>query len=186
MNIFVLDQNPIAAARMHCDAHVCKMVVESAQMLSTAHRILDGKEGFSKSKSGKRMIKDYILPDVESVLYKAVHINHPCTKWSYQSASNYVWHYGLFRELAKEFEFRFQKVHQSWNLLGDLLLTLPKNIPNVGPTPFAKAMKAYPEIYSIQDTVDAYRKFYLTDKISFAKWNKGRSAPDWWINGAYT
>ena len=43
MNIFVLDKNPIKAAQQHCDKHVVKMILESAQMLSTAHRILDGK-----------------------------------------------------------------------------------------------------------------------------------------------
>ena len=44
MNIFILDKNPIKAAREHCDKHVVKMIVESGQMLSTAHRLLDGKE----------------------------------------------------------------------------------------------------------------------------------------------
>ena len=44
MNIFVLDDNPITAAKQHCDKHVVKMIIESAQMLSTAHRMLDGKE----------------------------------------------------------------------------------------------------------------------------------------------
>jgi hypothetical protein len=42
MNIFYLDKHPKVAAQMSCDKHVCKMIVESAQMLSTAHRILDG------------------------------------------------------------------------------------------------------------------------------------------------
>ena len=44
MNIFVLDNDPDTAARMMCDKHVVKMIVESAQMLSTAHRVLDGIE----------------------------------------------------------------------------------------------------------------------------------------------
>ena len=42
MNIFVLDQNPYNAAEYHCDRHVVKMIVEYAQLLSTAHRQLDG------------------------------------------------------------------------------------------------------------------------------------------------
>ena len=44
MNIFYLDEKPMTAARMHCDKHVVKMILESAQMLSTAHRILDGND----------------------------------------------------------------------------------------------------------------------------------------------
>ena len=59
MNIFVLDKDPHIAAQMHCDKHVPKMIVESAQMLSTAHRLLDGEEYMAPSKSGKRMVKHY-------------------------------------------------------------------------------------------------------------------------------
>ena len=42
MNIFILHEDPVVAAHMQCYKHVPKMVVESAQMLSTAHRMLDG------------------------------------------------------------------------------------------------------------------------------------------------
>jgi len=42
MNVFYLDRNPITAAQMHCDKHVVKMILEYAQLLSTAHRLLDG------------------------------------------------------------------------------------------------------------------------------------------------
>ena len=44
MNIFYLDKNPVVAAQMQCDKHVVKMILESAQMLSTAHRVLDGND----------------------------------------------------------------------------------------------------------------------------------------------
>ena len=53
MNIFILDTDPIVAAQLQCDKHVVKMIVESAQMLSTAHRMLDGEETKRPSKSGK-------------------------------------------------------------------------------------------------------------------------------------
>ena len=33
---------PIKAAQLQCDKHIVKMIVESAQMLCTAHRMLDG------------------------------------------------------------------------------------------------------------------------------------------------
>jgi hypothetical protein len=38
MNIFVLDLDPVTAARMHCDKHVPKMCVEAAQMMASALR----------------------------------------------------------------------------------------------------------------------------------------------------
>jgi len=51
MNIFMVDMDPIVAAQSLVDRHVVKMVLESSQLLSTAHRVLDGKEiiGISKT-----------------------------------------------------------------------------------------------------------------------------------------
>ena len=43
MNLFILSTDPVEAAQMQCDKHVPKMLVESGQMLSTVHRVLDGK-----------------------------------------------------------------------------------------------------------------------------------------------
>ena len=43
MNIFILDNDPVIAAQMQCDKHVVIMIVESGQMLSTVHRMRDGK-----------------------------------------------------------------------------------------------------------------------------------------------
>ena len=75
MNLFILDESPVKAARMQCDKHVVKMIVESAQMMSTANRILDGKETKRPSKSGKTMTKYWELPDKrEDILEK---INPP-------------------------------------------------------------------------------------------------------------
>ena len=44
MNIFYLHKDPEISAKMHCDKHVVKMIIEYAQLMSTAHRILDGDE----------------------------------------------------------------------------------------------------------------------------------------------
>jgi hypothetical protein len=180
MNIFVLNEDPQIAAHMHCDKHVPKMIVESAQMLSTAHRLLDGEEYLAPSKSGKRMVKHYRLTENDDIIYKAVHAGHPCTVWTMESAQNYIWHYSLFRALADEFEYRFNKIHRSWDILKDILYATPVNIPFKGRTPFAKAMKAYPELMEVEDPVEAYRAFYMEDKVEFAKWEKGRPAPKWW------
>ena len=53
MNIFALHQHPVVAAKQHCDKHVVKMILETAQLLSTAHRMLDGDETRRPSVSGK-------------------------------------------------------------------------------------------------------------------------------------
>ncbi len=94
MNLFVLDSDPVVAAQLQCDKHVVKMIVESAQMLSTVHRMLDGVQTRVPSKSGKTMSKAWTLPDErEDVLYRAVHMHHPFTIWTAESNNNYNWHY---------------------------------------------------------------------------------------------
>ena len=62
MNIFYVDKNPETAAKMMCDKHIIKMILESAQMLCTAKRVLDGKEYMAKTKNG-RNIKRWRLDD---------------------------------------------------------------------------------------------------------------------------
>ena len=37
MNVFYIDTNPNISAQFHCDAHLRKMIIEYAQMLSSAH-----------------------------------------------------------------------------------------------------------------------------------------------------
>jgi len=62
MNIFYISTDPQQAANWMVDKHVVKMVTESAQLLSTAHRILDGIEVSGKSKTG-RNVKRWVLND---------------------------------------------------------------------------------------------------------------------------
>ena len=81
MNIFYLSDNPESAARQHCDKHIVKMVIEYAQLLSTAHRMLDGKEYIDVT-ANNRKIKRWRMEDGrEAILYKASHINHPSAVW---------------------------------------------------------------------------------------------------------
>jgi len=183
VNIFILDKNPVIAAQQQCDKHIVKMVTESAQMLSTAHRLLDGVMELRPSKSGKRMKKYWKLNDErEDVLMKNVHENHPCTKWTMQSKTNYHWHYLHYAALAEEYEYRYGKLHGSFNRdteLGKILSQFPENIPEGGQTPFALAMKANPECIALNDPIEAYRAFYQTKQDRFKMtWSK-RQVPDW-------
>ena len=59
MNIFFLDKDPRECARQHCDKHVVKMVIETAQLLSTAHRLLDGKQWTDESLEELLCLKIY-------------------------------------------------------------------------------------------------------------------------------
>ena len=55
MNIFYVDKDPVKAAKMLLDKHVVKMILESAQMLCTAKRVLDGTEYMAKTKNGRNI-----------------------------------------------------------------------------------------------------------------------------------
>ena len=180
MNIFILDKDPVVAAQMLCDKHVPKMIVESGQMLSTAHRLLDGTPTKRRSKSGKTMQTYYDFNDErDDLYYAAVHKYHPCTTWSLTSKANYVWHYDHFKAMSDEYTYRRNKVHKTWRDIGELLERLPQNIPDVGLTEFAQAMTHYPECMVEGNAVQAYRNYYHVAK-PFAKWEWGRSMPDWW------
>ena len=184
MNLFVLDNNPTKAAQLQCDKHVVKMIVESAQMLSTAHRMLDGTETRRPSKSGKTMSKYWVLPDDrEAVMYKAVHMHHPCTVWTVQNLSNYEWHYDHFVALCDEYRYRYGKVHATDTLLRYYLRWPPSKIPLGQLTKHPLAMKSNPECM-FDDVVKSYRAFYQTKQDRFKMaWTK-REVPAWFeVNG---
>ena len=185
MNIFILDKDPDIAATMHCDKHVVKMIVESAQMLSTAHRLLDGQLSHitKKSKSGNwRKAKLWTLddPDKESILYHAVHMNHPCTRWTMECAENYEWHWQLFSALCSEYTHRYQKIHATETRLLEILVDPPKNIEyNHGVTQFPLAMKSEPQCMHPDDPVRSYREFYQTKQDRFKMVWTNREKPEW-------
>ena len=91
MNIFYVHKDPVVAAKMLIDKHVVKMIIESAQMLSTAHRLIDGEQYEDRTKSNRR-IKRWRLKDKthEDIIYKASHVKHPSTIWVMASAYNYI------------------------------------------------------------------------------------------------
>lgn len=183
MNIFYLHPNPVIAAQMQCNKHICKMPTESAQMLSTAHRVLDGDMYLGSSKSGKRTVKKWSHREHDNVLYNVVHLNHPCTVWTMQSDSNYNWHYEHFVALCEEYKYRYGRRHLSDEKLRDILATPPANIP-LGPlTDMPLAMKSNPECMNESDPVASYRAYYKTKQDRFKmQWSK-RDIPDWFFYG---
>ncbi len=77
MNIFYLSNNPADCAQQHVDKHVVKMTLEYGQLMSTAHRVLDGQPYYGKTKNN-RNIQRWLLPDSrEEIVWKASHFNHP-------------------------------------------------------------------------------------------------------------
>lgn len=145
MNIFFLSLNPQEAARLHCDKHVVKMILETAQLLYSAHWILDP-EG---------------LPEKA---YKLAHKNHPCSIWVRTSLTNYLWLASLGLWLCKEYKYRYgeHKTHKTEEHLIWLFNNYPLNIPISGFTSPALAM---PDQYKQYSVVDSYRTYYIESKF---------------------
>ena len=180
MNIFYLNKNPDMAAVEHVDKHVVKMIVEYAQLLSTAKRMLDGIEYTDYSKNNRK-IKRYRLenPNHDKVIYKACHYNHPSAVWARASRMNYRWLYDLFVALCDEYTYRYGKKHSTDLKLRVLLAMAPKNIPDKPFTQPTPAMSHYPDCIVEGDSLKSYHNYYIEAKNSFAKWTK-RSVPSWY------
>ena len=155
MNIFVLDLDPKLAAESQCNKHVPKMIVESVQLLCTAHPAS-------------------IAP------YKHTHVNHPCAKWVRQSLANYNWLVLHSFALCDEYTKRFGKIHATEQHVIWCSKNMP-NLPNKVLTPFARAIKEpFKTESNKMDIVQAYRHYYSNDKRSFAQWEPRTSTPAWW------
>jgi hypothetical protein len=152
VNIFILDHDVKRCAQAHNDKHVVKMILETAQLLSTVHWQTGGQAP-----------------------YKQTHVNHPCSVWARESLANYMWLCELGLELCKEYTHRYGKVHKSEEIIRYLTEYLPP-LSNKGMTPFAQAM---PNECKANDAVTAYRKYYIQEKGGMAKWSK-RERPYWY------
>ena len=166
---------------MHNSKHTVKMILEYAQLLSTAHRVIDGTIIEGTSPSGRKRTT-YILPDTrEDVLYSATHINHPSAIWVRQSASNYRWLFMLFCELLDEYTYRYGKHHKCEGLIGHLAM-LPKNISTL--YQFTEPTPAMPVEYIVKnDSIASYRNYYLQAKTHLANWKgkvNNREVPLWY------
>lgn len=179
MNIFYLDNDPKVCAQMHLDKHVVKMILEYCQLLSTAHRVLDGNQVSALSKTGRKVTRWILNDERESVIYSATHINHPSAVWVRQSDKNYDWLYSLLQELMTEYTHRYGKIH-ACSKLEMMLAMLPKNIPN---QPFTEPTPAMPDEYKVSgDSIQSYKNYYIHEKHRFAKWTK-RNTPIWFTEG---
>lgn len=159
MNIFYLDHNPVLAARYHCDKHVIKMILESAQLLCTAINIAAGEQ---------------ITP------YKSTHVIHPCTIWAGASIENWMWLRQLMLELELEWNYRWQhdKDHQSvTDLCSAKVDCLAKSLLPAGP--MTEPPKCMPSLYHIpNDTVASYRYYYKVSKHDLLHYTR-RPKPEW-------
>lgn len=156
MNIFFLDWDLKKCAQYHCDKHVVKMILETAQLLCGVH---------------------HMTPQVTpQVPYKLSHKNHPCSIWARESLSNYLTLCELGLELCKEYTYRYGKRHKSQDVIEWCLSNKPQ-ILDLGLTEPPKAM---PDEYKTSNLIDSYRNYYRQAKNEIVSW-KNREIPKWFV-----
>jgi len=184
MNIFYLDKNPKKCAEMHVDRHVTKMVLEYAQLLSTAHRVLDGVLTTGLSQSGRKRQLYILESDLDKVFYSATHVNHPSAIWCRQSAANYMWLAELLEECCGEYSYRYGKIHKVES--SGLMQALKNNFPsNISDKPFTEPTPAMPDECKVPgDALQSYRNYYVMNKGHLWSWKgkiNSRTEPNWFI-----
>ena len=150
MNIFYLSEDPNEAAKYMYNKHVVKMILESAQLLCTAHIISDG--------------------EAADVPYKATHKNHPSAIWTRESVSNYIWLYDHMIALGNEYTRRYGKKHLTILKCSGALCKAPNNVTKVDLTPMPQCM---PDQYKVPgNSVEAYWNYYEAEKVSVKNSNE--------------
>ena len=143
MNIFYLDKCPVKAAQVQYNKHVVKMILESAQMLCTAHHCYGDKD------------------QVENVPYKQAHLNHPSTVWTRRSKSTYMWLYNHMMALGDEYTKRYGKTHLSITKCKDFLAIPPRHIQG---DDWCQPPQAMPDEYKDECSIQAYWNYYIGEK----------------------
>jgi hypothetical protein len=176
MNIFFLHPNPRKCAKWHCDKHVVKMILESCQLLYTAHWVFAAMVG----QEAPDLTDAPLTVTTKQAGYKPTHRNHPCGKWVRSSLQHYLWLCLLAAELAREYKHRYgaTKIHACEAHVAWLFSHTPAGLLDHG---FSAPPSAMPQEYRIsRDTVRNYRHFYgvAKEQRGFLKYT-GRHRPHW-------
>jgi len=151
MNIFYLHKDPREAARLQYNKHVVKMILESAQMLCTAHHCY-----------GDKWQK-------ENVPYKQAHLNHPSTVWARRSKATYMWLFKHMMGLGYEYWLRYGKQHLSISKCSMFLSKPPVHIQG---EEFVQPPQAMPDEYKDPCSIQAYWNYYIGEKHIVVNLNK--------------
>ena len=161
MNVFYLHHLPTIAGSMHCDKHVGKMLIESCQLLATAHHHFD---------------------NGDAVTYRPTHKNHPSAIWVRQSRLHYDWVVELGLTLGRQFKLRYLKLHKSHQVLVDQLTQAPPAMYKL-PLLWQPPPLAMPDDYKSSDHVESYRKYYASKLQTMPMvYFKGNKPPPMWLS----
>lgn len=195
MNIFYLSDDPVEAAQQHCDRHVVKMILETAQILSTVWSKLalnHAEEPWTKC-----LVTDWVPPDGNDPhgelpwlrttlcgqrIYKATHVNHPAVLWACLYGGNYAWLYRLGMALLDEYTYRYERIHACTPVIRALELTPPPLLETVNT--YCEGSIIMGSEFAKGGAVESYKNYYLTSKASILHYTR-RKPPEWAANVAF-
>lgn len=195
VNIFYLDHNPAIAAESHCDRHVVKMIVETAQLLSTAWHVLAADavsqsigstdpayiSTYSRVKEKEaRLAPGLIFYLGNQRIYGCTHEHHPSAKWARETTGNYDWLWRMGMGLLFEYTHRYGKRHATTDVMRTLELPPPDapDAPQSEP-PLAMAEEFYvADAAGYADAVASYRRYYRDGKRHLLTYTR-RPPPAW-------
>lgn len=101
------------------------------------------------------------------------HINHPIAVWMRELIENYKFAASYSYPMLEEYTRRYRKIHACQKHLDWLVNNVPPAIPNL---PLTQMPQAMPEVYKVrdrlgtmEDTVAAYKAYYIGDKLKEIK-----------------
>jgi hypothetical protein len=157
MNIFYLCHKPSRCARWHCDKHVVKMILETTQLLYTAHWVLSKMPDLRTAPTLKGNPAQHGYQSISNP-------KHPSAIWVRESLDHYQWLCLLGIALCEEFQHRFgaHKAHSCEEHLYWLLRNPP---PSLKATGWRQPPQAMPEQYKrSRDSIVSYRVYYKENK----------------------
>jgi hypothetical protein len=159
MNIFALYPSPQESARAHCDQHLHKMILESAQMAST-------------------VTYGWHIPGT----YKPAYHNHPCTIWAKGSVNNLLW----LLELARELEVIREELncprHNSSEIIKTIYDWLIYEHPKVDYLLAEPPALAMPIQIKMLPGLDPYQKYQAYYRWKNKNWTALDKRPMTWNN----
>lgn len=171
MNLFIVHYDPFEAAKMLPDKLVVKMPLEVAQLLCTAHRVIDdpNSEGFERTATDHEQ------------LYKKTHQNHPCGIWVRGRASSYAWAWSHMQGLLDEYQHRYGRQHKiRADGLEELLRVKPHHMDDTGePISLHDAPLCMPDEFKLspyhheEGHLQASYQNYLANGKDYTKYGEG-------------
>jgi hypothetical protein len=100
---------------------------------------------------------------------KPTHQNHPCAIWARKNKQNWLWLQELAISLCEEYTFRYEKIHALDKVIRDL------QVPDLPDGEMTEPPQAMPDCYKHEDSITAYRNYYILGKSHLHFW-KSRHA----------